>query len=124
MKIDLTIQDILYAAILAFFFTWLIQNISKIFRIVITRPTEFDYQLKDISKIMKKCYSLFPKEIIQFHGKTFKRGMNVRVTTVQNKTFEGELIGLNNENMLCVLTNSNIVAHELDSIEDMKIIER
>jgi hypothetical protein len=76
-----------------------------------------------MAKIMERCYLLFPREIVQFHGVTFHRGMIVRVVTDKQKVFEGRLIGLSNDNMLCVLTNRYIVAQELHKVNEMNICE-
>lgn len=120
----LTVDDILYAAILAFFLTWIITTISKAFNIAVSFPVEFDYNSKDLNKLLQKCYVLFPKDIVLFHGKTFKRGMHVRITTTQKKTFEGRLIGINSDNMLCLLTSRNLVAQQIDNIADIITLER
>ncbi len=120
MDIALTASDIVFAAILAFVITWVIQGFSKIFRFV---PSEFDYSSAEIANIMQKCCSFFPKEILQFKGKTLKRGMIVRVTTLQQKVFEGKLIGYNKDNVVCVLTSKYVIAHELDNIQDIAVVK-
>lgn len=122
-QIQLSVSDILYAALLALFITWLIQTISKSFRVVISKPAEFNYNPSDTNQILQRCYSLFPKDSIRFHGHIFKRGMNVRITTNQHRIIEGQLIGQNNENMICVLTNRYVVAHDLENIEEILQIE-
>lgn len=119
----LTIEDIVYAALLALFLTWMITTISNAFKIVISHPTEFDYNPQDLAKLLQKCYVLFPRDSILFHGQTFKRGMKVRVVTIREKIFEGQLIGSNSDNMLCVLTGKNLIAQELDDISDIIILE-
>jgi len=119
---NITASDCLYAGILAVIFTWLITNITKIYRAVKKRPVQFGFQPRDIGRIIQKCCALFPYEIVQFHGETFRRGMKVRVTTISNKIFEGKLIGLNSENIVCVLTESFIAADMLDNITDIVII--
>lgn len=120
MSVHLTIGHITYSAVLALFLTWLILTISKSFKIVISRPTALDYKPGDINKIIQRCYNLFPKDIIKFQGETFRRGMNVRITTSQHKIFEGRLIGSNHENMVCVLTAKYVVAHDLENIQEIK----
>jgi hypothetical protein len=124
MQLPLTATDIIWAAAIAFFITWFIQNIANAVKILSTRSVELGRSSGDLQGIIERCYFLFPEDIIHFQGKIFKRGMNVRVTTVQHKIFEGELIGLNNENMLCVLTQKYIVAQELDKIEEMCLVEK
>ncbi len=122
-NVRLSMSDILYVALLAFVITWVIQNISKNFKLIITKPAEINYNQTDVNKIIQRCYGLFPRDIISFQGKTFKRGMNVRITTNQKKIFEGRLIGQNSENMLCVLTNKYVVAQDIENIDEIIIIE-
>ncbi len=119
----LTLNDIVFAAVLAFIITWVIQSFSKVLNFVTNMPSEVLYPKGDTSGIIQKCYSLFPKEILQFNGKTIKRGMIVRVTTIQNKVFEGRLIGCNKDNVVCVLTAKYVVAHELNNIENIDVLK-
>ena len=119
MNFQFTIQDILLAAFLAFVITAVIISVWENFVINRKHPSLSDYQAKDIKKILQRCYRLFPTDIIQFHGATFRRGMKVHITTNQMKDFEGQLIGLSKENMICVLTNKYIIAHELNKVRDM-----
>lgn len=119
MIFNLTLNDIIMAAVLSLLFTWIILNISKVVKIVIDNPTEFDYPTKDFDKIEKRCYSLFPRDVIQFEGETYKRGMNISITTHSKKKFEGMFMGLNSENSICVLTTKYIVAYKLDGIEEI-----
>ncbi len=121
-KFPLTFEDVAYAALLAFFFTWLILSVSKAFKLVISQPTEFEYNPSDLNKLLKKCYVLFPKEMVLFKGETYKRGMTVRITTTQKKIFEGRLIGGNNDNMICLLTNKNLVAQEIENIQEIVVL--
>lgn len=120
--IHLSIADIGYAAVLALLLTWLVGGVLRTFELLF-KPVEFDYSQDDPGKILKKCYSLFPKEIVDFRGKVFKRGMIVRITTSQRKVIEGELIGLNKDNMICLMTSRYVVAHDLHNIEEITEIE-
>lgn len=116
-------QDVLYAAVLALIFTWVINTLSKVFNVVITRSTEFDFQPQNLDAITRKCYSMFPTDIIKFNGATFKRGMRVKVLTSQHKTIEGQFIGINHENMVCFITKQSVVAQELDKIKEINPVE-
>jgi len=115
-------DDIFYAAIGALLLTWIIKFIIKINRIIKNPETLFN-QSEDIRIIIQKCYRLFPQEMIQFNGETFKRGMKLKIVTMQKKIFEGEFIGCNEKNMLCILTNKYIVAHEIANIQEIQIID-
>ena len=122
--ITLSVQDVLFAAGFSLALTWLIIGITKVFRAIVSLPAEFNYKSKDLNRILQKCYNLFPRDSIQFKGELYKRGMVVRITTIQNKNFEGQIIGLNNDNMICLMTNKYIVAHELDKINEMNIMQK
>lgn len=121
-NIHLTFTDIAYASIMALLLTWIVEGVSKSFKLLF-KPVEFDYPEHDVKKIMQKCYNLFPKDIIPFNGEVFKRGMIVRVITSQRKVIEGELIGLNNDDMLCLMTSRYVVAHDLRNIEEITLID-
>lgn len=116
----LTGSDVLFAAVFALFITWIIKSFMKVWKVLKNAGAiEINKNEKEISSILQKCYNLFPKEIIQFRGKTFKRGMRVKIVTNQHKTIEGKLIGMNSENILCVITPKYIIAHEISNIEDI-----
>jgi hypothetical protein len=122
MEFTLSLNDVIYSSLLALVFTWIVTGIVNILKSALSKPLDLEGLPKDMNKIMQKCYNLFPNDIIQFRGETFTRGMRVRVRTSQHKIFEGQLIGLNKDNMLCVLTKRYIVAHELDKIEEMNVV--
>ena len=46
--------------------------------------------------------------------------MKIRITTIQKKVIEGELIGKSKMDLLCIKTQNQIIAHELDKIEEME----
>ena len=118
--LDITLQDILYAAILALFVTWIINSVSKMITMVVTRSTELGYRPSETEAVLRRCYSMFPIDSMRFNGALFQRGMHVQVTTNRNRVIEGEFIGINGDNMLCLITPNTIIAHELDNIEEMK----
>lgn len=122
MPFSLTEQDVIYAAVLAFMLTWIISTLSKVFKVVITRSTEFNFHPNNLESVLQKCYHMFPTDMIRFNGATFKRGMVVRVTTSQHKIIEGQFIGINHENMVCFVTQRSIVAQELDKIEEIDLV--
>ncbi len=119
----ITADDIFYAAIGALLLTWIIRFIIKLNKLI-KNPTAILNQTEDIRQVIQKCYKLFPKEMVQFNGETYKRGMQLKIVTLQKKSFEGEFIGCNEKNMLCILTNKYIIAHELTNIEEIKIIDK
>jgi len=119
MGIQITMQDFIISALLAFIVTAVIIYIWEKKLIKFKRPKLTNYNARDINKILQRCYRLFPTDIIQFRGETFHRGMKVHITTDQKKFFEGQLIGLSKENMICVITNRYIIAQDLSKVEVM-----
>ena len=78
----------------------------------------FDRQAVD------RCKELFPIDVLSFKGREFKRGTQIRVTTIQNNTIVGEFIGLSYANLVCIRTvNNKIIAHQLEKIEEVTIAE-
>ncbi len=118
----ISITDIVYAAVLALLLTILIQTITKAVSMFF-KPIEIEHTQREIKQIIEKCQSLFPRENVLFDGQTFKRGMNVRVVTNRQKIIEGELIGINSDDMICLLTSKFVVAQDLRNIKEMKIIK-
>jgi hypothetical protein len=114
-----TWQEILFAAGIALVITWVIRVFSTLFRAVITRSTEFEFSLKNKSDVTERCYEMFPTDHIMFNGETLRRGMQVCMVTLRQKKYEGLFIGINRENMVCLMTERSVVAQELDTIEDI-----
>jgi len=108
---------------MAFFLTWIIIWASKAFKVVVRFPVIYRFAEKDLSNVLQKCHALFPVETILFKGKTFERGMKIRITTIQKKTIEGQLVGRNDDNMLCLLTSRNLIAQQIDGIAEIILLE-
>jgi hypothetical protein len=120
LTIPITTEDVILAAGAAFVITGLINLLSKLFKSVVNRSTEFDYAPRNRDSVLEKCYALFPTEYLRFNDELFKRGMQVRVSTYRNKFFEGQFVGVNKDNMICIVTQHRVVAQELNMIEDME----
>lgn len=117
---SLTVVDIFFAAVAAFVITHLINRFLRFQKILMGKNSSgMDYSGINESVVMKKCSDMFPIETIYFRGKVFSKGMRVRITTLQKKIIEGELIGKNDMDILCVITGKHIIAHEINKIEDM-----
>lgn len=114
----ISLEELVYAALLAFCITWFINNAIKIRKLLKAASISVSGP-KDIASVMDRCYTLFPLEKIEYHGITFTRGMKIKITTTANADFEGELIGGNSQNMVCIKTNKYIIAHKLSNIADI-----
>ena len=119
----LTIEDFMLAAALAAVFTWVTNRYIEFMQISRHNALSSNYRIKDMEKILQRCYDLFPKEMLQFDGEIYKRGMKVRIITSQNKIFEGKFLGLNNDNMICLMTRKFIIAHAVKNIEEIEMMD-
>ena len=116
----LSAMDVFYAAVMAFVLMQLILNAAGISR-NLSKSRKSRAELDSMEKMdaIKKCKTLFPFETVNFRGKVFKKGARVRITTLQKRIIEGEFMGRNEMNTLCVITREHIIAHEIDKIEDI-----
>ncbi len=119
---SLSIEDVILCMALASFITYFIEVGLRV------RALKREMKLsgsptKDVAQVMKRCYTLFPIEKIVFKGQTYQRGMLVRLTTMSNNNFEGEFIGGNIMNMICIKTGKQIIAHEVQNIKSLTIIK-
>lgn len=112
------------AAVLAFFLTYIIMRIAGIRKILNDRDElEMDIKNADKRSVMERCAKMFPIETMVFNGSEFKKGMNVRITTMQKKVFQGEFVGKNEMDIICILTREHIIAHEIRKITDMVSVD-
>ena len=116
----MTWQDVFLAAFLAYVITYIIRSFQR----WIDRRVEKTFVVRslDVPGVYEKCRELFPIEKITFQGKEFTRGMRVKVTTQHENIIEGELIGMNKMNLVCIRTNSQIIAHQLEKIQEIRSI--
>lgn len=121
---SLTIYDWILTAIIAYFITHILLRISDFKKTMKTmkqrQMISVDYKIVDLEKLMAKCHELFPINTVYFRGKAFHSGMRVRITTRQKKIIEGEIIGKSKMDLLCIKTQNQIIAHDLDKIEEME----
>ena len=116
---SLSAYNYLYAALLAFCITYFIMKLSRIRKMV--NDDELTMNIKDIDKgsVIERCAKMFPIESVSFNGTVFRKGMNVRITTMQKKVFQGEFIGKNDIDVICIVTKEHIIAHEIRKIVEM-----
>ncbi|MCJ7855918.1 hypothetical protein MUJ63_06315 [Lachnospiraceae bacterium NSJ-143] len=116
----LTYVDVIYAALAAFVITQVVLSFSRLKRnMARMRVQPGANREAERLAIIKQCRSMFPVGTVNFRGKVFTTGMRVRITTLQKRIIEGEIIGKNDKDILCIITGQHIIAHELNKIEDM-----
>jgi len=116
---NLSLIDYALAFIAAALIMQFIKKITKTRENVKKRPVMLLFPPIDFAVILRRCHKMFPNESLNINGTNFYRGMNVRVTTNENKIFEGQLIGHNNDNIYCVLTKTAIATDDLGNVADM-----
>ena len=119
--LSLTLMDVGYAALLALLLMWIYIIIVKIFRLLV-KPLAFHFDEKEWDKILQSCCALFPEESVTIRGAVYRRGMCLRIVTGQRRAFEGELIGRNRDDMICLLSRRCLLAHDVKHIESITII--
>lgn len=118
---NIGVLGIIYAAFLAFIITNIILRFNSIRKILKNDDElKMEYKGVDINAVLSRCKTMFPIDTIVFGGSVFKSGMTVKIVTMQKKVIEGQLIGKNNMDILCVLTSRHVIAHEIDKIEFME----
>jgi hypothetical protein len=115
-----TPTDILMASAAAFLLTGLVNGLIKLFKFAVNRTTEFDYEPHNRESVTKKFCALFPNEQLKFNDTLFKRGMQIRISTIRDKFIEGQFIGVNSENIICVITQHQVVAQELGMVDEIE----
>lgn len=112
-------QQILFAAILAFIIWFVLERAMNRKSHKKHRQTWGEV---DMARVMERCKEMFPIDTVLFRGAEFKRGTQIRITTTQQNIIEGELVGMNKINMVCIRTKNQIIAHQLEKIQEMRKI--
>lgn len=115
-------HDIMFAACLAYIIHYALQYIKEKRSKNPTLKGMFDGKNLSMVEVYDKCKELFPIERLSFDGSVFTRGMRLRIITIQNKAIEGELIGVNDLDLVCIRTQNQIIVHQKEKIEEISVI--
>ena len=121
-QIPLTQNDMLFAIAGAGILIVIYRLLSGAIRMFITRTSEVKFHPDQLGNILENCYRTFPIDCFNFNGATFKRGAPVRITTTRQTTIEGKFIGTNQAEMLCLVTDSSVIAQEIGSILEIQAL--
>jgi len=113
--------DVLLATLMSVIIVWAIRKTRSLLTLFSLSPDEF--REMQIVRIAERCHMMFPNTSLNFGGKTFTRGMLIRVTTRANTTFEGRFMGRSDDNVICVMTKIQIAADILDNILEIIAID-
>ena len=121
-QIPLTQNDILLAIAGAAVLFIVFRLLSGAVRLFISHTKEIKFHPDQLSNILENCYRTFPIDNIDFNGATFRRGTPVRITTIRQTTIEGQFIGTNQAEMLCLMTDSSVIAQEIGAILEIQAL--
>ena len=111
-------REYLFAAGVAYIITYFYRSFQR--RKEKEKNSEKTYVIQTLDKrAIDRCKELFPIDVLSFKGKEFKRGMQIRITTIQQNVIVGEFIGLNRVNLVCIKTGNKIIAHQLEKIAEV-----
>ena len=122
----LTWQHYLFAASVAYVITYIYRVFSRLLERNREKKKngEKTYVIKTFDRqAVDRCKELFPVDVLAFKGSEFKRGAQIKVTTIQKNIIIGEIIGLNHVNLVCIKTGNQIIAHQLEKIAEVTMAE-
>lgn len=122
----LTWQHYLFAASVAYVITYIYRVFSRLLEKSREKKKngEKTYVIKTFDRqAVDRCKELFPVDVLSFKGREFKRGTQIKVTTIQKNIIIGEFIGLNQVNLVCIKTGNQIIAHQLEKIAEVTMAE-
>ncbi|MBS5793305.1 MAG: hypothetical protein KIC92_00925 [Clostridiales bacterium] len=115
----LTFREIISCMIISLF----ILVFLKLFLFFRKLSRECEYPIKAFNSMIKDFYLMFPKDIVMFRGKVYKRGMFIKVITLHKKIYEGKFVGFNGKDTICIITETAIVTNNIKNIRDIVIIK-
>lgn len=112
-------QDIILAAVAALFITAIIQIIARYVQDRKQEEIKVGFNGFDRDEARRRCVIIFPIPVVFFNGQMFRKGTNIRITTKTQKVFQGELIGTNSSNIVCIVTEEHIIGYEIENITEI-----
>ena len=112
-------QDIILAAVAALFIAGIIQMIVEYIQDRRQDEMRVGFNGFDREEAIRRCVIIFPVPVIFFNGQMFRKGTNIRITTKTQKVFQGELVGTNSSNIVCIVTEEHIIGYEIENITEI-----
>ena len=116
---SLRMHDIIMAAIMALFIAGVIQMIVEYIQNRRQDEMRVGFNGFDREEAIRRCVIIFPVPVIFFNGQMFRKGTNIRITTKTQKVFQGELVGTNSSNIVCIVTEEHIIGYEIENITEI-----
>ncbi len=116
---SLRMHDIIMAAIMALFIAGIIQMIVEYIQDRRQDEMKVGFNGFDREEAIRRCVIIFPVPVLFFNGQMFRKGTNIRITTKTQKVFQGELVGTNSSNIVCIVTEEHIIGYEIENITEI-----
>lgn len=116
---SLRMHDIIMAAIMALFIAGIIQMIVEYIQDRRQDEMRVGFNGFDREEAIRRCVIIFPIPVVFFNGQVFRKGTNIRITTKTQKVFQGELVGTNSSNIVCIVTEEHIIGYEIENITEI-----
>ena len=116
---SLRMHDIILAAVAALFITAIIQIIARYVQDRKQEEIKVGFNGFDRDEARRRCVIIFPIPVVFFNGQVFRKGANIRITTKTQKVFQGELVGTNSSNIVCIVTEEHIIGYEIENITEI-----
>ncbi len=128
MKVGVNMKNLVFLSfgevIFCLIISFVILIILKSFLFFRKLSKECEYPIQVFNTMIKDFYLMFPKEVIMFKGNIYKRGMLIKVITLHKKIYEGEFVGFNGKDMICIITKNAIVTNNIKNIKDIILIKK
>lgn len=116
---SLRMHDIIMAAIMALFIAGIIQMIVEYIQDRRQDEMRVGFNGFDREEAIRRCVIIFPIPVVFFNGQVFRKGANIKITTKTQKVFQGELVGTNSSNIVCIVTEEHIIGYEIENITEI-----
>ena len=123
MPVTLAWYDVLFAAGVALTVTTMYNFFRRFLRMEFAKGALLDFHPGRSDEVLKRCHTLFPIDYLRFNNTTFRRGMEVRLVLDGQDVFVGKFVGTNENDMVCVVSKTQMMAREIHTIEEMYPVE-
>jgi len=120
--IPLTQNDIIFAVVGAAVLFAIFRFASGTIRLLVTRTSVMRFNPDQTEHVLQNCCSSFPIATLSFNGIIFERGTHIRITTIRRATIEGKFIGTNRSELICLMTETSVIAQEIGMIEEIQAV--
>ncbi|MCL2361773.1 MAG: hypothetical protein FWC73_08185 [Defluviitaleaceae bacterium] len=81
---------------------------------------EMPFEPNQRDDILDNCCRTFPMDSLEMNGGFFMRGDSVRIKTDNEAVIEGQFVGVNKAQMICIMTDKSVIAQSLGAIMEIQ----